>query len=376
MRFIHLSDLHLGKRFGERSLIEDQRYILFEGILPVVRREAPDGVIIAGDVYDKSIPSEEAVGLLDDFLFALSSEGLPVFLISGNHDSAARIAFGGRLLEASRIHISQAYSGPVTPVVLNDGFGEVNVWLLPFIKPYDVRPTREGEDIRTYNDAVRAAVEDMKVDTSKRNVLVAHQFVTGALTSESEEISVGGVDNVDRSVFAPFDYVALGHLHRPQYCSRETIRYCGTPLKYSFSERNDEKSVTVVDLSGKGSVSVRTVPLVPLHDLRQVRGTFRELTAVIPSGKEREDYVRAVLTDETDVPDAVYDLRKIYPNLIRLDYDNTRTRTSERIINRSLMDEKTPLELFGELFRQQNGTELSNEQSEYLSALIEDIWRN
>ena len=277
MKFFHLSDLHLGLRFREQSLIEDQKYILDE-ILSLAEKEKPDGALIAGDVYDKSVPPAEAVALLDDFLVRLSQICPHIFLISGNHDSAERVAFGGRLMSAKGVHLSPVYTGECAPVVLSDGYGAVNVYLLPFVKPAHVRRAfPEAEIGNDYTAALSLAVEKMKIDRAARNVLGCHQFVTGATRSESEE-TVGGLDNVDSSAFEPFDYVALGHIHSPQNVSSERIRYCGTPLKYSFSEAGQQKSVTVAELGKKGDLRVRTLPLTPLRETREIRGTYEEVT--------------------------------------------------------------------------------------------------
>ena len=247
MKLIHLSDLHLGKRVNEYSMVEDQKYILKE-ILRIIDEVSCDGVIIAGDVYDKSVPSAEAVTLFDDFLCDLADRHLRVFVISGNHDSAERMSFGARLIDAAGIHISPAYNGHTAPITLTDEYGKINIYMLPFVKPVNVRKFFEDEIIETYTDAMRVAVSNMSINTEERNILVTHQFVTGATRTESEEISVGGTDNVDVSVFDGFDYVALGHIHSPQSCSEARVRYSGTPLKYSFSEAKDEKSVTVITL--------------------------------------------------------------------------------------------------------------------------------
>ena len=278
MKFLHLADLHLGKRVNGFSMLEDQAHILRQ-ILAILDDEQPDGVLIAGDVYDKSVPSVEAVGLLDGFLTELRARGVPVLLISGNHDSPERLAFGGRVMDSCGIHISPVYDGALAPVTLQDAFGPVHVWLLPFVKPAHVRRWFPDADIESYTDAVAEAVAHMAIDTAARNVLVTHQFVTGGTRSGSEELSVGGTDNVDSGVFAPFDYVALGHLHGAQHIGRETIRYAGSPLKYSFSEARQHKSVTVVTLGEKGDVQVRTVALTPLRELREIRGSYDELTA-------------------------------------------------------------------------------------------------
>lgn len=375
MKLIHLSDLHLGKRVNEFSMLEDQAYIL-DRILEMVDEEKPDGVILAGDVYDKSIPPVEAVELLDYFLVELGKRGKQVFLISGNHDSAERVAFGGRLMEERGIHIAPAYRGEVPPVVLTDEYGELSVYLLPFVKPAHVRRSFPEEEIVSYTDAVALAVKHMNVDTSRRNVLVTHQFVTGAVRSESEELSVGGTDNVDSAVFDDFDYVALGHLHRPQQVGRETIRYCGTPLKYSFSEADHEKSVTVVELREKGNVSIRTLPLVPLREMRNLKGTYDELTSrAYYDGKPyRSEYLHITLTDEEDIPDAIGKLRSIYPYIMKLDYDNTRTAMDRMIDGAEKVEQKSPLELFSELYELQNNAPMSDEQTGFVSALMETIW--
>ncbi len=374
MKLIHLSDLHLGKRVNEFSMLEDQQYILTE-ILQIIDREKPDGVMIAGDVYDKSVPSAEAVALLDDFLVRLAKRDLQVFLISGNHDSPERMAFGGRLMAQSGVHLAPVYDGKVSPITLTDNYGPVNLYLLPFLKPAHVRRCFPEREILTYTDALAAAIEAMGVDPAQRNVLVTHQFVTGAARCDSEEISVGGTDNVDVSVFEPFDYVALGHIHGPQQVGRETVRYCGTPLKYSFSEAKHQKSVTVVELGKKGAVSVRTVPLTPMRDLAELRGTYEELTfrGFYDGTSYSRDYVHITLTDEEDIPDAVSKLRIIYPNLMKLDYDNKRTRAGI-VLERAEDQQRSPLELLEEFYEKQNGQPMGEEQRAFAKNLMERIW--
>lgn len=374
MKLIHLSDLHLGKRVNEFSMLEDQQYILTE-ILQIIDREKPDGVMIAGDVYDKSVPSAEAVALLDDFLVRLAKRDLQVFLISGNHDSPERMAFGGRLMAQSGVHLAPVYDGKVRPITLTDEYGPVNLYLLPFLKPAHVRRCFPEREILTYTDALAAAIEAMGVNPAQRNVLVTHQFVTGAARCDSEEISVGGTDNVDVSVFEPFDYVALGHIHGPQQVGRETVRYCGTPLKYSFSEAKHQKSVTVVELGEKGAVSVRTVPLTPMRDLAELRGTYEELTfrGFYDGTSYPRDYVHITLTDEEDIPDAVSKLRIIYPNLMKLDYDNKRTRAGI-VLEGAEDQQRSPLELLEEFYEKQNGQPMEEEQRAFAKSLMERIW--
>lgn len=374
MKFLHLADLHLGKRVNGFSMLEDQAHILRQ-ILAILDDEQPDGVLIAGDVYDKSVPSVEAVELLDGFLTELRTRGVPVLLISGNHDSPERLAFGGRVMDSCGIHISPVYDGALAPVTLHDEFGPVHVWLLPFVKPAHMRRWFPDADIESYTDAVAEAVAHMDIDTAARNVLVTHQFVTGGTRSGSEELSVGGTDNVDRGVFAPFDYVALGHLHGAQHIGRETIRYAGSPLKYSFSEARQHKSVTVVTLGEKGDVQVRTVALTPLRELREIRGSYDELTArsFYEHTTYRSDYLHLILTDEQDVFDAMSRLRTIYPYLMTLDYDNARTRAAGGMSVPAETERRTPLELFEALYQRQNHRPMSEVQREYIAQLMEQI---
>lgn len=376
MKLIHLSDLHLGKRVNEYSMIEDQQYIL-KKIIGVIDDEKPDGVIIAGDVYDKPVPPAEAVQLFDDFLVSLAKRKLQVFVISGNHDSSERIAFASRIMNASGVHMSPVYSGNIEPISMVDEFGTVNIYLLPFIKPVHVRRFCD-EEITTYTDAVGYAVSEMNVNSANRNVLVTHQFVTGAKCSESEEISVGGTDNVDASAFENFDYVALGHIHSPQDCGSDKIRYCGTPLKYSFSEAKDKKSVTVVELREKGNVTYRTVDLVSVHDLVELRGAYAELTlkSFYENTSWQEDYTHITLTDEDDIPDAIGKLRAVYHRLMKLDYDNKRTRTNAEINGTADVESKSPLELFSDFYELQNNQPMTDDQERYMRELIEKTWED
>lgn len=374
MKLIHLSDLHLGKRVREFSLLEDQRDIL-QKILAITEEERPDAVLLSGDIYDKSVPSAEAVDLFDSFLTALAGRCRAVLVISGNHDSPERIAFAGRLVSPSGVYLSPVYSGRVEPVVLKDAFGPVSFYLLPFVKPVHVRRAFPDETINSYTDALSVAVAHMQVDPAGRNVLLTHQYVAGAQRCDSEELAVGGSDAVDVSVFDCFDYVALGHLHGPQYVGRKTVRYCGTPLKYSFSEVHHHKSVTVVELGRKGEVAVRTRPLQPLRDFVALRGSYLEVTARSFYQKLcREDYFRITLTDEQDIPDAVGKLRSIYPNLMALDYDNARTRAGLTALSPSGHRQETPIELFSALYQAQNGGPMSEEQTAYMTALFAEIW--
>ena len=373
MKLIHLSDLHLGKRVHEFSMHDEQQAIL-EQILTIIDSEKPDGVLIAGDIYDKSVPPAEAVMLFDDFLVNLSKRNLQVFIISGNHDSPERIAFGARIMSEGGVHLSPVYDGNITPFTMSDRYGNVNIYMLPFIKPSHIRRYFADEAIVSYTDAVRVAVKHMNVNAGERNILLTHQFVTGATRSDSEEISVGGSDNVSASVFEDFDYVALGHIHSPQICGAPHIRYCGTPLKYSFSEMHDVKSLTVIELGDEDPI-VRIVPLTPIHDMSEIRGAFAELTdpQYYAQNPKKDHYLRIVLTDENDIPDAVARLRMIYKNLMNLTYDNERTRQNNLISGAFETEKKSAFELFSEFYELRNNAPMSTEQSEYMRTLIEKI---
>lgn len=375
---MHLADLHLGKRVNGFSMMEDQEYIL-NRILEIMEEEQPDGLLIAGDVYDKTIPPAEAVRLMDDFLTAVAEKHVPVFLISGNHDSAERVAFGHQLMQGSGIWISPVYDGTIRHHTLGDRWGEVNIYLIPFLRPSVVRSFFPDVEIEDYTDALRTIIEDLQVDTSRRNVVLAHQFVTaaGALpeTCDSEQLSVGGLDRVDGSVFSPFDYTALGHLHGPQRVGSETIRYAGSPLKYSFSELHQKKSVTVAELRAKGETEIRQIPLQPRREMIELRGTFEEiLEEARKKGEPQTDYYHMILTDETDVVDALSRLREYYPNIMLLDYDNRRTRSQKEVEQLDRVEERTPGELFAALYEQQNGQEMDSDRKEYLDGLIREIW--
>lgn len=374
MKIMHLSDLHIGKKVNEYSMLQDQIYILKE-ILQIIDDEKVETVIIAGDVYDRSLPPNDSLGLFDEFLYQLSGRNVNVFVISGNHDSPERISYCGRMMTENKIFLSPVYDGNVKPITLNDDYGEVNFYLLPFVRPADIRRYFPDENIENYTDAVKVAIDNMNVDFNERNILVTHQFVTGAELSESEDIIVGGTDNVSGEVFDGFDYVALGHIHREQTVGKDNIRYCGTPLKYSFSEAKNIKSVTILDFNDKGNIEYSKIPLTPFRDMREIRGTYYELT--LKSSYEStntEDYLHITLTDEEDIPDAIGKLRSIYPNIMKLDYDNLRTRGSGTVDAIENIESKSPFELFADLFKQQNNQDMSEEQEEIMRNLIDKIW--
>lgn len=375
MKLFHLADLHIGKRVNEFSMIEDQKYIL-KRILDLAEEEKPDGIILAGDIYDKQIPSAEAVQVFDEFITRLAGRAIPVFIISGNHDSAERLAFGGRLLNSRGIYLSPVYDGSVTKIPLKDQYGTVWIHLLPFIRPSTVRHVFENEadlvtDVQT---AAETVIRHMEIDLKDRNILVAHQFVTGASRCESEDVQVGGLDNIDAAVFTPFDYTALGHIHSPQNVGTDRVRYCGTPLKYSFSEVDQEKSITVVELEKKGTVRTSLLPLKPLRDMRKLRGTYLELTdRSFYRDMNREDYIQVILTDEDDVPDGLQKLRVIYPNIMQLLYDNQRTKTTQEVDAAQAVEKKTEIELFCEFYELQNNQPMTKQQKDFAEQLIREI---
>ncbi len=373
MKFIHLSDLHLGKKLGEFDLIEDQKYIT-DRIFDIIDSEKPDAVIIAGDIYDRGFPPLDAINLFDDIIVRLAGKRIESFIISGNHDSAERNAFANRLIDLSGIHLSSVYNGNVKPLTLKDSHGEVNFWMLPFIKPATVRNFFPDEEIASYTDAVKVAVKNMNANFSSRNILIAHQFVTGSERCDSEDVSVGGSDNVDAAAFEGFDYVALGHLHGAQSAGRETIRYCGTPLKYSLSEINHEKSVTVVEIGEKDDVKIRTVPLAPMRDIVEITGSYNEIISQEFSSKlKKDDFYKFILTDEENIVNVMNRVRTVYPNVMKIDYTHAQTVRAAEFSSDQNVGNLSMLDNFKNFYRSVKGEELSERQTAYLTALIEKI---
>lgn len=374
MRFLHLADLHIGKRVNEFSMIEDQKYILTE-ILRIIDENKIEAVMIAGDVYDKAVPAAEAVSLLDYFLNGLAQRKLKVFVISGNHDSAERIGFGSALMEKSGVYMAKPYSGKMECVSVEDAYGMVHVYMLPFIKPAIVKQYFPEQIIESYDDALRLVMENTEIDIHQRNIIVAHQLVMGGTRCDSEDVSIGGIDQVSADNFSKFDYTALGHLHSPQSINSECIRYAGTPLKYSFSEINHEKCAIIVDIKEKGNIDISSIPLNPMRDMKEIQGTYMEITdKAFYKDFRTEDYYRIVLKDEEDIPDAIGKLRVIYPNIMRLEYDNRRTRKNNQIGISDNIEKKSPMELFEEFYELQNNQPMSKEQDDFVKGLIESIW--
>ncbi|MCI8955918.1 MAG: exonuclease SbcCD subunit D [Eubacterium sp.] len=374
MRFLHLADLHLGKRVNEFSMIEDQKYVLKQ-VLNIVEEYNVQSVLMAGDIYDKSVPSAEAVLLLNDFLTELSKREIITFVISGNHDSAERIGFGSDIMSLAGIYMAKPYDGKVEQIVMKDEYGELCVYMLPFIKPAIVKHAHKEDEITTYDDAMSVVMKNIDLDKRKRNILIAHQYVSGADRCDSENISIGGIDEVSAGHFKDFDYVALGHLHGPQHVCSENIRYAGTLLKYSFSEVHHHKNALIVDIGEEGVINFEKIDIKPLHDMRELKGTYNELTAkTFYQDMDVEDYFHITLTDEEDKVNALELLRTIYPNIMKLDYDNQRTRQNCEVMLAEKMEEKSPLNLFEEFYEMQSNVPMTNEQKAFIKEMVQKIW--
>lgn len=377
MRFLHLGDLHLGKSLGDFDLIGDQKYIL-DQMLAVIRERTVDAVLIAGDVYDKAIPSEAATNLLDYFLCCLAETGVKTFLISGNHDSDDRLNYGSRLFQDNQIFISSVFRGELEKYTVEDEQGEVDVYLLPFVKASQVRHYFPDAKIDSYDDAVRVIIEHAHLDRQKRNVIVAHQFVAGRsedpVLAGSESIgtqSVGLVEKISYDCFDPFDYVALGHIHSPQKVGREEVRYAGSPLKYSLSEVNHIKSVPLVTLAEKGKVSVELIPLSPMRDLRHIKGSIRELLDK-KHVQSPEDFIYATLTDEEIIGDAMGIFQQVYPNTVKIDYDNSHTREIEQVDLSHIVENKSFSELISDFYQLMYQCEISEEEMDYMKMVARE----
>ena len=369
MRFLHIADLHLGRQMNEVSMLPDQEYVL-DQIVSVADSEHADAMLIAGDVYQRSSPQPEAMALFDSFVSRLAAMVKQVFIISGNHDSALRISYFSSLIRSSGVHVTEAFDGRMQSVLLRDGDGDIAVWMLPFLRPSQVKRALPEEKIVTYQDAVEAVLRNTPVDRKKRNILLCHQFITGSETSESEELAVGGLDNIDASVFDAFDYVALGHIHKPQKVGRDTLRYAGSPLKYSFSEADHKKSAVIADVLEKGSVTVRTVPLYPLHDVRRIEGTVEELMRMPYS----EDYLWVTIHDELPPPDAKITLGVNFPNILKFSVVNSRTKTDLDVLALRSMENKSVPELFSDFYRlQNNGLPPDEEHLKVLRKVLKEL---
>ncbi|MBS5854507.1 MAG: exonuclease SbcCD subunit D [Clostridium sp.] len=380
MKILHLADLHLGKILQEQSLIEDQEYMLKE-IINIIKVEKVQVLLISGDVYDRSVPPTEAVNLLDDFLKTLIKElKIKVFIISGNHDSKDRLGFGNKIFEDEGLYIESRYTGILKKVKLEDKYGPLNIYMLPFIKPVEVKKFFEDDLENNYDLAINKIIEKEEIDKSERNIIMVHQFVTAGNVkperTESEVLSLGGIENVDVSNFKSFDYVAIGHVHRPQKIGRDTARYAGTILKYSFSEINHNKSIPIIDIKEKGNITINLLPLKPLRDMREIKGPIEELIKE-ENYKEGnlEDYIKAIITNEEPVYDAIGKIKKIYPNTLKLEIQNSKTinKNEEQNINLEELKKKSELELFSDFYKLQNNLELNEEQKEIVKNIISEV---
>jgi exonuclease SbcD len=377
MKFLHLSDPHIGKSVNGFPMLEEQRRILWQ-VIGYIRSERPAAVSIAGDVYDRAVPGVEAVRLFDDFLTELAAEGVAVMVIAGNHDSPERLGYAGRLLADKKLFICGAFDGSVNRTVLSDEYGEVNFWLLPFIRPISVKGLFDDREISTHNEAVAAVIEAARIDYSARNVLVSHQFYTKAgadpVRSESEINPVGGLDAVDVNIIEKFDYAALGHLHGAQNVGGDNCRYAGSPLKYSFSEIRHNKSVCLVELREKGNLSISALPLTPMHDMREIRGPLSELIRdEVSSLADKNDYLRVVLTDEEEIVDPMGKVRSVYPNVMALGFENARAGVdvAEISANSERVSSLSPYDLFCEFFLKTNGSTMTGEQAAIVRKLMD-----
>lgn len=378
MKILHLADLHIGKIIYEQSLIEDQKYILNE-VIKIIKNKKVEVVLISGDIYDRSIPTLEAVELLNEFLNKLIKElNLKVFIISGNHDSKERLNFGSKIFESDGLYIQTNYEGKIRKVTLQDSYGPINIYMLPFIKPIDVKEYFE-EQIITYDDAIKQIVKKENIDEDERNIIVAHQFVTSNAiipeTCESEIINIGGIDNVDASNFEKFDYVALGHIHGPQRIGRDTIRYSGTLLKYSFSEINHNKSVVVIDFKEKGNVNYELVPIEPKRDMREIRGPIEKLLSEENyKDTNTDDYIRAIITNEEAIYDPIGQIRKIYPNVLSLEVRNSKTENINKELEKiEEMKEKSELELFDDFYEFQLNKKMDEDKRQIIKDIFDGI---
>jgi len=379
MIFMHMADLHIGKRVNEFNMLEDQRYILKQA-LSIAENNKVDVILLAGDIYDKSLPPGEAVALLDEFLTDIAHNGMKAVVVSGNHDSPERLAFGRKLMQSEGVYVSGVFNGEMNILSLRDDFGLVNIYMLPFIKPLHVKKYFPKNEIDNYTQAVKTVIDNAKVEDKMRNVLIAHQFVVSSgvepMRSDSENISVGGLDHVEASAFDIFDYVALGHLHHPQSIGRDAVRYAGSPLKYSFSEAGTqkEKSVTIIEMKDKENIKISKIPLAPLRDMVEIKGPLKDL--LDPENHKYQgldNYIHATLTDNEEIIDAIGKIRSVYPNVMKIDFENSRTKTVEADSVAKDVTEKTSFQLFEEFYKINNNKEMENKQKELVRGLLENM---
>ena len=380
MKILHLADLHLGKILQEQSFIEDQEYMLKQ-IIEKIKQENIEVILISGDIYDRSIPPTEAVDLLDEFLNILIRDlKRKVFIISGNHDSKERLGFGNKIFEEEGLYISSKYEGKIKKVELEDEYGKLNIYMLPFVKPVEVKKYFDDEQL-SYDEMIHKIIEKEEININERNIILTHQFVTSrgedVERTDSEVLSLGGTDNVDVSNYDKFDYVAIGHVHRPQRIGRDTARYAGTMLKYSFSEVNHKKTMPILEFKEKGNIDIKLEELVPLRDMREIKGPIEELLKKENyEGTNTDDYIRAIITNEEPLYDAIGQIRSIYPNVLKLEIQNSKTTLEIQQENLKEVKSKSEIELFNEFYKFQNNVELNDEQKEYVEKIIKEVKEN
>ena len=367
MLLMHLGDLHLGKTLGDFDLTDDQEYLLNQ-LLEIIDIRSVDAVLIAGDVYDKSIPSESATRLLNSFLSNLAKRNVYVFMISGNHDSDERLNYGSSLFETNHIYISSKYDGNMFKHTMKTEEEDVNIYLLPFCKASQIRHFLPDAKIDSYEDAIKAVLNNQIIDKTQCNILVAHQFVMGKSKDPelggSESLgtrTVGTVEKIGYDCFDDFDYVALGHIHSPQQVGRKEVRYSGSPLKYSLSEVNNEKSIPLINIRKKGEVDIELVPVKPLRNLRHIKGKIKDLLDK-SNISSPEDFIYVTLTDENFINDAMGIFQKVYPSTVHIDYENSHSKEIEQVDISQIAENRSFDDLISDFYLQVYGNEISEEE--------------
>ena len=373
MKIAHISDLHLGKQLYSFSLTEDQEYILNK-IVSVIKEQKVEVLLIAGDIFDKNVASLDGIKLFRKFLNDLVKNQIAVMIISGNHDSPERLTFGAEFMKSHKLYFSKVYDGTIEPVILQDEYGPVNFYLLPFIRPAEVKHFFPDEQIKSYEDAVKLAVKNLNIDKAQRNIILSHQAIINAQTCDSEESIIGGLDTISADIYNDFDYCALGHIHTPQKI-RDNVIYCGSPLKYSTSEMKKDKSMPIIELGEKGKIEINYEPLIPLRDIREIKAKFYEIIEMAKKDPyNKEDYINIILTDENETMDALSTLRESYPNIIHLSYENSSTQNTANLDDIVFDNKTSPLELFEDFFENRGGRQLTSEEKDFMQNLIEKIW--
>lgn len=372
MKVLHLADLHIGKRVNGFNMIEDQRFAL-EQILSIVKEEDIACILIAGDVYDQSVPSSEAMSIFDDFITSLTELEKDVLIIAGNHDSAERLAFASRLMQKSKVYISKVFDGEIDKIVLEDSYGPINFYLLPFLKPIHVKCFHPDLKLDDFQSAIDLVIESIDLDKSQRNVIISHQFIVGAERSDSEELYLGGSEAISLDTYKDFDYVALGHIHKKQAFRDGKVRYPGSLLKYSKSEANYKKAINIVDIRAKGDIEIIEKEISYLHEMREISGYFEDIIEASKDDPRKEDYIHFNLFDQDEVFDGLARLREVYPNLMTMAYVKEKEFEDLELVSFE-MKEKDPFELFNEFYEFRKNRKLDEDKSELVKEVIRDVW--